>query len=225
MITKGDVLLSLRPGAEWNVVGGVITWLDTEQTEPTADEIRDELVRLQYKAEVEDYKEKRAGEYPPKEDYLDGVVKNDQDQIDAYVAACQAVKDKYPKATMDDDELASRQAQALFDEQAINYTNAKERLEQYLVSEGKESITTTEVIGQDLNDETNEFEDVVITTETPAIDPVPATVDIVNINDDGEEVVETIENPLITKDKLDRAAAQDVVDNTPKAVKDHVDGV
>ncbi len=225
MITKGDVLLSLRPGAEWNVVGGVITWLDTEQTEPTADEIRDELVRLQYKAEVEDYKEKRAGEYPPKEDYLDGVVKNDQDQIDAYVAACQAVKDKYPKATMDDDELASRQAQALFDEQAINYTNAKERLEQYLVSEGKESITTTEVIGQDLNDETNAFEDVVITTETPAIDPVPATVDIVNINDDGEEVVETIENPLITKDKLDRAAAQDVVDNTPKAVKDHVDGV
>ena len=225
MITKGDVLLSLRPGAEWNVVGGVITWLDTEQTEPTADEIRDELVRLQYKAEVEDYKEKRAGEYPPREDYLDGVVKNDQDQIDAYIAACQAVKDKYPKATMDDDELASRQAQALFDEQAINYTNAKERLEQYLVSEGKESITTTEVIGQDLNDKTNEFEDVVITTETPAIDPVPATIDIVNINDDGEEVTETIENPLITKDKLDRADAQAIVDNTPQPVKDHVDGV
>jgi hypothetical protein len=34
---------------------------------------------------------------PPITDYLDGVVKGDQAQIDAYVAACQAVKDKYPK--------------------------------------------------------------------------------------------------------------------------------
>lgn len=225
MITKGEVLLSLRPGAEWNVVGGIITWLDTEQTEPTADEIRDELVRLQYKAEVEDYKEKRAGEYPPREDYLDGVVKNDQDQIDAYIAACQAVKDKYPKATMDDDELASRQAQALFDEQAINYTNAKERLEQYLVSEGKEATTTSVVVGEVWNEDKFEMEDVIETNEIAEIEPVPATVDIVNINDEGEETTETIENPLITKDKLDRAAAQDVIDNTPKAVKDHVDGV
>ena len=39
----------------------------------------------------------RAREYPPLIDYLDGVVKGDQAQIDAYVAACQAVKAKYPK--------------------------------------------------------------------------------------------------------------------------------
>ena len=30
-------------------------------------------------------------------DYLDGVVKGDQVQIDAYIAACKAVKSKYPK--------------------------------------------------------------------------------------------------------------------------------
>jgi hypothetical protein len=30
-------------------------------------------------------------------DYIDGVVKGDQAQIDAYVAACLAVKAKYPK--------------------------------------------------------------------------------------------------------------------------------
>ena len=42
--------------------------------------------------------EKREREYPPITDYLDGVVKGDQAQIDAYIAACQAVKDKYPKA-------------------------------------------------------------------------------------------------------------------------------
>ena len=39
----------------------------------------------------------RAAEYPPMTDYLDGVVKGDQAQIDAYIAACLAVKAKYPK--------------------------------------------------------------------------------------------------------------------------------
>ena len=39
----------------------------------------------------------RRNEYPPITDYLDGVVKGDQAQIDAYIAACQAVKAKYPK--------------------------------------------------------------------------------------------------------------------------------
>jgi hypothetical protein len=43
------------------------------------------------------YKEKRALEYPDFRDYLDGIVKGDQTQIDAYIAACQAVKTKYPK--------------------------------------------------------------------------------------------------------------------------------
>lgn len=45
----------------------------------------------------EAYKEKRAAEYPNFIEYLDGVVKGDQAQIDAYIAACQAVKAKYPK--------------------------------------------------------------------------------------------------------------------------------
>lgn len=43
------------------------------------------------------YAELRAGEYPPITDYIDGVVKGDQAQIDAYIAACLAVKEKYPK--------------------------------------------------------------------------------------------------------------------------------
>jgi len=45
----------------------------------------------------ETYKYQRAKEYPPITDYIDGVVKGDQEQIDAYIAACQAVKTKYPK--------------------------------------------------------------------------------------------------------------------------------
>jgi hypothetical protein len=43
------------------------------------------------------YAQLRAREYPSITDYLDGVVKGNQAQIDAYIAACQAVKAKYPK--------------------------------------------------------------------------------------------------------------------------------
>ena len=43
------------------------------------------------------YKAKRAAEYPDFRDYLDGIVKGDQAQIQAYIAACEAVKAKYPK--------------------------------------------------------------------------------------------------------------------------------
>ena len=43
------------------------------------------------------YQAQRAAEYPPMTDYLDGIVKNDQAQIQAYIDACLAVKAKYPK--------------------------------------------------------------------------------------------------------------------------------
>jgi hypothetical protein len=42
-------------------------------------------------------KENRANEYPDFKDYLDGIVKGDQAQIDKYIADCLAVKTKYPK--------------------------------------------------------------------------------------------------------------------------------
>jgi hypothetical protein len=43
------------------------------------------------------YIAKRQMEYPSIIDYIDGVVKGDQTQIDKYIADCQAVKAKYPK--------------------------------------------------------------------------------------------------------------------------------
>ena len=46
------------------------------------------------------YIAKRAAEYPPITDYLDGVVKGNQAQIDKYIADCLAVKAKYPKVTI-----------------------------------------------------------------------------------------------------------------------------
>jgi hypothetical protein len=44
------------------------------------------------------YQRDRKNEYPPIEDYIDGVVKGDQEQIDEYIAKCLAVKAKYPKS-------------------------------------------------------------------------------------------------------------------------------
>jgi len=43
------------------------------------------------------YQSKRAAEYPNFNDYLDGIVKGDQVQVQAYIDACLAVKAKYPK--------------------------------------------------------------------------------------------------------------------------------
>ena len=47
----------------------------------------------------EAYKAKRAAEYPPITDYIDGIVKGDNAQVQAYIDACLAVKNKYPKGT------------------------------------------------------------------------------------------------------------------------------
>lgn len=43
------------------------------------------------------YDVKRVAEYPPITDYIDGVVKGDQAQVQAYIDACLAIKVKYPK--------------------------------------------------------------------------------------------------------------------------------
>ena len=44
-----------------------------------------------------EYARKRVAEYPPMADWIDGLVKGDQAQMDKYIADCLAVKAKYPK--------------------------------------------------------------------------------------------------------------------------------
>lgn len=58
--------------------------------------IYDKAAVLAY-ADSQAYIAQRAAEYPPITDYLDGVVKGDQAQVQAYIDACLAVKAKYPK--------------------------------------------------------------------------------------------------------------------------------
>jgi hypothetical protein len=43
------------------------------------------------------YQELRAAAYPPFSDYLDGVVKGSAEQVQEYVDACLAVKERFPK--------------------------------------------------------------------------------------------------------------------------------
>jgi hypothetical protein len=95
-----EALQSLKPGAQWSLNGDDyvgLNWLDEEQTQPTEEECLAEAARLQAAYDALEYQRLRAPEYPAITDYLDGIVKGDQEQIDSYIAACQAVKTKYPK--------------------------------------------------------------------------------------------------------------------------------
>ena len=43
------------------------------------------------------YKAARRAEYPDFIEYIDGIVKGDQQQIDNYIQKCRTIKEKYPK--------------------------------------------------------------------------------------------------------------------------------
>lgn len=93
-------LQSIRPNAVWSIQENdyeTLNWMDKTQSKPTKKELDDEVERLQAICDGKEYQRKRAAEYPDFKDYLDGIVKGDQDQIQAYIDACLAVKAKYPK--------------------------------------------------------------------------------------------------------------------------------
>jgi len=95
-----EAVFSLVPNAKLVIRGQSyegLEWFD-DRPKPTEAEITAEVSRLQAEYDSQAYARSRVSEYPPITDYIDGVVKGDQAQIDAYIAACQAVKAKYPKA-------------------------------------------------------------------------------------------------------------------------------
>ena len=102
-ITKA--LVSLRPGAQWSLDGedyDGLQWLEPPvweggQKKPTQAEVEAEVARLQKEWENTEYQRLRAKEYPDIKEYLDGLVKGDTEQMQAYIDACLAVKAKYPK--------------------------------------------------------------------------------------------------------------------------------
>lgn len=198
-------LRSLRPGAEWFLLGqdySGLKWLDKNQTKPTEDEIVQKQAELEYQEEVNEYQRQRAREYPSYADQFDQIY---HEGVDAWKSIIQTVKDKYPKQTMDADELQTRQDKAIFDLQTERYLKATERLSKYILSEGRPEIIEDDVVTQ------------------TAIDPLEATVEVTTTNPETLEVTtETVRNPLIVKDEEERAAAQAVVDATPQSVIDSI---
>lgn len=105
MSTPGKVLGSLRPGASWvcnNNDYDQLEWHEPPvweggQRKPTREEWDAEWERQVKIAELSEYKMKRMLEYPDFREYIDGVVKGDDAQVQAYIDKCNAVKVKYPK--------------------------------------------------------------------------------------------------------------------------------
>ena len=102
--TKRDfflaAIISLASTRGWSLVGDDylgFNWLDETRPKPSEEAILAEAERLETEWKNSEYQRLRAAEYPPMEDYLDAVVKGDVAQQEAYIAACKAVKEKYPK--------------------------------------------------------------------------------------------------------------------------------
>lgn len=87
-----------------NVVDGIpvnVHILDgSKPTIPTKEQHDAEVARLVAEWEAAEYQRLRAPEYPPLQDLADALYwqsQGDNTKMDAYVAAVEAVKEKYPK--------------------------------------------------------------------------------------------------------------------------------
>ena len=99
MITIEKAILSINPKAEFTYYGNnidSIIW--NENTTPISKaDIETKMAELQTAYDNNEYQRKRLSEYPPMADYLDGIVKGDDTQVQKYIDDCLAVKAKYPK--------------------------------------------------------------------------------------------------------------------------------
>jgi hypothetical protein len=73
------------------------TTFDDNGVEIFPDELQVILDAEQSERDATEYQRLRQAEYPPIEDYIDGIVKGDDTQVQEYIDKCLAVKAKYPK--------------------------------------------------------------------------------------------------------------------------------
>ena len=91
-----DALHSLKPNAEWSLDGDTLIWLDSEQTEPTALELSNEVTRLQAAYDALEYARKRKAKY----DALNQFELISDDAINGTTThknAIVAIKSEFPK--------------------------------------------------------------------------------------------------------------------------------
>ncbi len=106
-----------------------------------------------------------------------------------------------------------------FNWQLAEYRKATARLARYVLADGRPEITE-EVPTGDYDEGGNEvMESVLVQT---AVEPLEATVEQLVYSDDPdvEPTTGAVPNPSIVADTDERAAAQAVIDATPKSVKD-----
>lgn len=95
-----EAIGSLCPNAQWVLRGddySGLEWLSEDIEKPSEAELSAEAARLQSSYDALEYQRLRGAEYPDFREYLDGIVKGDDAQMQAYIDACLAVKAKYPK--------------------------------------------------------------------------------------------------------------------------------
>ena len=102
IFTIADALQSLCPGVGWTIYGNDYDKIiiHTGQEKPTLEELNVEVVRLQQDYNNKLYQRQRQPEYPPLQDLADALYwqnKGDSSKMQAYLIACDAVKQKYPK--------------------------------------------------------------------------------------------------------------------------------
>ncbi len=90
--------------APFSSEGEVITFVNTKVfanpnyfSRVLSDEEKAVIAAEQAAIVATEYQRQRSLEYPAIADYLDGIVKGDTAQVQAYIDACLAVKAKYPK--------------------------------------------------------------------------------------------------------------------------------
>ena len=99
-------------------------------------------------------------------------------------------------------------------QQLIEYTKAKARLSQYVLSEGQLEIKRMMPTGEKtFNKETKEIDDVLTEIIVQySIDPVPLTIEVGELNKATMEMTfTTVDNPAVVRDLAERAAAQAIV--------------
>jgi hypothetical protein len=92
-----NALTVLRPSAECYFAGGEDLVWDADAPIPSEDAFITAMDAARSERAKTAYREQRAAEYPDFREYIDGIVKGDQAQVQAYIDACLAVKAKYPK--------------------------------------------------------------------------------------------------------------------------------
>jgi hypothetical protein len=83
--------------AVYALYSNVVTINDTTAYDADGNEVTINRAAVDAWVSPEQYARSRAADYPPVTDYLDGIVKGDTAQVQAYIDACLAVKAKYPK--------------------------------------------------------------------------------------------------------------------------------